>query len=80
MESINATVYRVNQAGNVLSTFGAEVGPDGAILRCSARPDSPLAGTPEFDAYIREEFAPFALRADMDGGAGYRSSLPFPLG
>jgi hypothetical protein len=71
----NATVYRYRD-GAYYSTFVAEVGAGGVLLRSNAVQCTGREGSAEYDAYVRGvAFAGDVLCVVADGGEGYRAAL-----
>jgi hypothetical protein len=72
----NATVYRSDHDGNLISVFAAEATDDGAMLRSSAVQCTGYEGGRQYDSYVRSvAFAGCQLRVELDGAAGYRQQI-----
>jgi hypothetical protein len=68
MGSYNATVYRLDEQGNEVGVFVAEVDGEGRLLRSNWLQCTGLEGTPRHDDYLRRTGGRF--RVERDGGAG----------
>jgi hypothetical protein len=73
MSSNNATLYRLNEQGNEIGVFVAEVDGEGRLLRSNWLQFTGLEGTPRYDGYLRR--AEGRLHVERDGGAGCRRRL-----
>jgi hypothetical protein len=73
MISYNATVYRLDEQGNEVGVFVAEVDREGRMLRSNWLQFTGLEGTPRYDAYLRRNGEQF--RVERDDCAGYRRRL-----
>jgi hypothetical protein len=73
MSSYNATVYRLDEQGNEVGVFVAEVDGEGRMLRSNWLQFTGLEGAPRYDAYLRRTGGRFHVK--RDGGAGYRRRL-----
>jgi hypothetical protein len=72
----NATVYRDDDEGNLLSVFTAQATPAGVLLASSAVQCTGLEGTEAYDGYVRRNaFAGDTLRVVLDNCQGYKDRI-----
>jgi hypothetical protein len=72
----NATAYKLDVDGKVVSTQAVEVNADGLVVRAGGY-WSHTIGTAAYDAdWRRSQFSMVdSIRVELDGAAGYRNRL-----
>jgi hypothetical protein len=73
MNRYNATVIHLDEQGNEIGVFVAEVDDAGRMLRSNWVQFTGLEGTGRYDAYLRRTGHQF--RVLRDGGQAYRDRL-----